>query len=170
MEQIAHLEWTLGIGLIFASIWNIEVTALGFFLLGIGSVFPDLFDWFIFRGKRFSEGHRELSHTVYFLGLLILLSIIVPIIGYVTFGSILHIFEDVLAGRDYIYIFSPLTHRGGIRLITKEQSIKIGGFIRDIIKGSFLGSENIGNELSWFWFLTIVGSWFLIGGILMYFG
>jgi len=169
LEPIAHLEWTLGIGLICFSVWNVEITGLAFLLLGVGSVFPDIFDWAIFHGKRFSEGHREFSHTIFFLFILVVISQIVPIIGYLTFGSFLHLIEDILAGREYVYLLSPATHMGGLMLVSKEQSIKIGGTIRNIIKGSFLGSENIGDELSWFWFLTIIGSWIFIIGMFLYF-
>ena len=45
VEPIAHLEWTLGIGLICLAFWNMSIDALGFLLLGIGSDLPDLYDW-----------------------------------------------------------------------------------------------------------------------------
>ncbi|NHJ03107.1 MAG: hypothetical protein EAX86_13300 [Candidatus Heimdallarchaeota archaeon] len=169
VEPIAHLEWTLGLSLICLSIWEVTVTPLGFLLLGVGSVFPDLFDWAFFHGRNFSIGHRELSHTVFFFSILIFLSIVIPILGFLTFGSILHLLEDIIAGRDPIYLFSPLTHRGGIMLIDRDQSIRIGGKIRSIIKSSYIGSENIGDELSWFWGLTILGAWIMALGIFFYF-
>ncbi|MHA2224285.1 MAG: hypothetical protein ACXAC8_03730 [Candidatus Hodarchaeales archaeon] len=169
VEPIAHLEWTLGISLICLAILNMSVDAMGFFLLGVGSVFPDIFDWAIFRGKKFVEGHREISHTVFFISVLLVFSQVIPILGYLAFGSILHILEDILAGRDPIFLFSPVTHHGSIMLITKKQSIKIGSMVRKYIKGAYTGSENIGDELSWFWFLTILGTWLLILGIFLYF-
>ena len=100
MEPIAHLEWTLGISLICFALLGIEINALTFLIIGIGSVFPDLFDWTFFRGKRFSEGHREFSHTIYFITILVLLGFFVPPVMFLAFASILHIFEDILAGRD----------------------------------------------------------------------
>ena len=169
MEPIAHLEWTLGIGLISFSLWNVEITGLAFLLLGVGSVFPDIFDAVIFRGKKFSKGHREFSHTIFFLILLVAIGQIIPIIQYLAFGIFLHLIEDILAGREYVYLLSPITHMGGLMLVSKDRSIKIGGIIRNTIKGSFLGSENIGDELSWFWFLTIIGSWIFIIGLFLYF-
>jgi membrane-bound metal-dependent hydrolase YbcI (DUF457 family) len=169
MDPIAHLEWTMGIGLICLAFWNMSVDMLGFLLLGIGSEFPDLFDWALFRGKRFFVGHREFSHTIFFVSILVIFAQFIPILGFLAFGSILHVIEDILAGRDPIYLFSPVTHRGGIMLINKDQSIQIGARVRGLIKGSYKGSENIGDELSWFWFLTILGSWILIIGIFGYF-
>ena len=170
MEPIAHLEWTLGIGLICLAIWNMSVDAMGLLLLGIGSVFPDIFDWILFRGKKFVLGHREFSHTIFFLIILIIIAHIIPALVFLTFGTILHILEDIISGGNPISLFSPVTHRGSIMLITKEQSIKIGAWFRKLIKGAYIGSENIGDELSWFWFLTILGSWILIVGIFLYFG
>ncbi|MFX0084738.1 MAG: metal-dependent hydrolase [Candidatus Hodarchaeota archaeon] len=169
MDPIAHLEWTIGIGLICLAFWNMSVDMFGFLLLGIGSEFPDLFDWALFRGKEFFSGHREFSHTIFFIIILIILAQFIPILGFLAFGSILHIIEDIIAGRDPVYLFSPLSHRGGIMLIDKDQSIQIGAKVRNLIKGSYKGSENIGDELSWFWFLTILGSWILIIGIFVYF-
>ncbi len=170
VDPIAHLEWTMGIGLICLAFWNMSIDTLGFLFIGIGSELPDLFDWAIYRGKKFVTGHREISHTIFFISGLLLLSQLIPIVGFLAFGSILHILEDILAGRDPIYLFSPLSHRGGIMLINKNQSIRIGAKIRKLIKGSYKGSENIGDELSWFWFLTILGSWILIIGIFVFFG
>ena len=169
MEPIAHLEWTLGISMIFAAIWEITISPLGFLLLGVGSVFPDLFDWALYRGRNFTKGHRELSHTVFFFAILGFLSLNIPVLGFLTFGSILHLIEDILAGRDPIYLFSPLTHRGGIMIINKKQSIKIGGKIRQIIQNSYIGSDNIGDELSWLWGMTIMGAWIISLGIFFYF-
>ena len=170
MDPIAHLEWTMGIGLLCLTMWNMSIDTLGFLLLGIGSEFPDLFDWAIFRGKQFLKEHREFSHTVFFISILVIVTQFIPILGFLAFGSILHVIEDILAGRDPVYLFSPLTHRGGIMLINKKKSIMIGAKVRRLIKGSYIGSENIGDELSWFWLLTILGSWILIIGIFMYFG
>ena len=169
MDPIGHLEWTLGIGLIFCAFLQIPLDALSFLLLGVGSDFPDLFDWFVYRGKRFQEGHREISHTVIFIGGLFVISWFFPPIGFLAFGSLLHILEDIVAGRDPIYLFSPLTHKGAIKILSLEQTTAIGGRVRNIIKGSYIGSENIGDELSWLWFLTIIGSWILFLGIFMYF-
>ncbi|MHA2346815.1 MAG: hypothetical protein ACXACP_08870, partial [Candidatus Hodarchaeales archaeon] len=59
---------------------------------------------------------------------------------------------------------------GSIRLLSVDQTTAIGGRVRNIIKGSYIGSENIGDELSWLWLLTIVGSWIFVMGIFMYFG
>ena len=98
------------------------------------------------------------------------ISFFVPVIGFLAFGSLLHILEDILAGRDPIYFFSPLTHKGSIRLLSVDQTTAIGGKVRNIIKGSYIGSENIGDELSWLWLLTIIGSWIFVVGIFMYFG
>ncbi|MHA2247732.1 MAG: metal-dependent hydrolase [Candidatus Hodarchaeales archaeon] len=170
MEPIAHLEWTLGIGLICLAIWNTSIDAMGLLLLGIGSVFPDIFDWILFHGKKFALGHRELSHTIFFLIILIIITQIIPIFIFLTFGTILHILEDIISGGNPIFLFSPVTHRVSIMLITKEQSIQIGAWVRKLIKGAYTGSENIGDELSWFWFLTILGSWILLLGIFLYFG
>ncbi|MFW9906879.1 MAG: metal-dependent hydrolase [Candidatus Thorarchaeota archaeon] len=169
MEPIAHLEWTLGIGLICLSIWNMSINALGLFLLCIGSVFPDIFDWALFRGKGFIRGHRELSHTVFFIFSLIVISWMFPILSFLTLGSFLHVLEDIISGGNSVFLFSPITHRGSILIINKEQSIKIGAWFRKVIKGSYTGSENIGDELSWLWLLTILGSWMLLIGIVLYF-
>ena len=169
MEPIAHLEWTLGIGLICLSILNISIDALGLFLLCLGSVFPDIFDWVLFRGKRFIRGHRELSHTIFFIFSLIIISWMFPVLWFLALGSFLHIIEDIISGGNPVFLFSPFTHRGGILILTKEQSIKIGAWFRKIIKGSYFGSENIGDELSWLWFLTILGSWILMIAIFLYF-
>ncbi|KPK88135.1 MAG: hypothetical protein AMS27_00360 [Bacteroides sp. SM23_62_1] len=169
MEPIAHLEWTLGIGLICLSILNTTIDALGLFLLCIGSVFPDIFDWALFSGKRFIRGHRELSHTIFFILSLIVISWMFPVLGFLTLGSFLHIVEDIVSGGNPVYLFSPITHRGSILILSKEQSIRIGAWFRKIIKGSYTGSENIGDELSWLWFLTILGSWILLIGIFLYF-
>ncbi|UCE14595.1 MAG: metal-dependent hydrolase [Candidatus Heimdallarchaeota archaeon] len=169
MEPIAHLEWTLGISLICFAIWNTSVDALGFLFLGIGSVFPDIFDWALFRGKKFIRGHREFSHTVFFVIVLVIISQIIPILAFLTLGSILHILEDIVAGGNPVFLFSPITHRGGIILISKDQSIQLGARFREVIQGAYIGSENIGDELSWLWFLTILGSWFLMFGIFLYF-
>jgi len=147
-----------------------QIEALGFLLLGIGSVFPDIFDVALFSGRKFEKGHRELSHTVFFVFILMIIAYFIPLLGFLTFATVLHIIEDILAGRDPVYLFSPITHRGSLMLISKENSIQIGAKVRKFIKGAFTGSENIGDELSWFWFLTIVGSWFLIVGIILYFG
>lgn len=170
MEPISHLEWTLGTGLIILGILGEPLGGLEFLMLGVGSVFPDIFDLLLFSGKRFSVGHRELSHTVFFMMGLALLSVIFPVLLFLLFGSLLHLFEDILAGRTPVYLFSPVTHRGGLCIVTKDQSIKIGGWVREILKGSFTGSENIGDELSWFWFQTIIGTWLLVLGIVIYFG
>lgn len=170
MDPIGHLEWTLGFGLILFAIFQIPLDALSFLLLGIGSDFPDIFDWIFYRGKNFQEGHREISHTVFFIGALLIISYFIPVVRFLTLGSIMHILEDILAGRDPIYLFSPISHRGAIRLVSMEQSIAIGGRVRNLIKSSYHGSENIGDELSWLWFLTILGSWFFTLGIFMYFG
>ncbi|MHA2176264.1 MAG: metal-dependent hydrolase [Candidatus Hodarchaeales archaeon] len=167
MDPIGHLEWTIGISLILFTIFPMD--ALSFLLLGIGSDFPDIFDWVVYRSKNFQEGHRELSHTFLFIGSLIGISYFLPVVSFLTFGSILHILEDIIAGRDPIFLFSPFTHKGAIQLMTVEQTTTLGGKVRNIIKGSYIGSENIGDELSWLWFLTILGSWFLVIGILMYF-
>ena len=53
MDPIGHLEWTLGIGLALCAIFQIPLDALSFLLLGIGSDFPDLFDWALYHGKNF---------------------------------------------------------------------------------------------------------------------
>lgn len=170
MDPIGHLEWTLGIGLALCALLQIPLDALSFLLLGIGSDFPDLFDWALYHGKNFQTGHREVSHTFFFIGTLGIISYFVPVIGFLAFGSFMHILEDILAGRDPIYLFSPITHKGSIRLLSLDQTTAIGGRVRNIIKGSYIGSENIGDELSWLWLLTIVGSWIFIMGIFIYFG
>ena len=156
MDPIGHLEWTLGFGLMLCAIFQIPLDALSFLLLGIGSDFPDIFDWILYRGKHFQEGHREISHTVFFIGVLLVISYFIPVIAFLT-------------GRDPIYLFSPISHKGAIQIVSIEQSIAIGGRVRNLIKSSYHGSENIGDELSWLWFLTILGSWFLVVGIFMYF-
>ncbi|MFW9779419.1 MAG: metal-dependent hydrolase [Candidatus Heimdallarchaeota archaeon] len=170
MEPISHLEWTLGISLIVLGTLGEPLGGLELLILGVGSVFPDLFDLLLSSGNRFSKVHREFSHTVYFVSGLLLISIPFRLPRFLLLGSILHILEDILAGRTPVYLFSPITHRGGICVVSKEQSIKIGGWVRDILKGAYIGSENIGDELSWFWLQTIIGTWILILGILVYFG
>jgi membrane-bound metal-dependent hydrolase YbcI (DUF457 family) len=169
VDPIGYLEWTIGISLIIFAIFQIPLDALSFLLLGIGSDFPDIFDWAVYRSKNFQEGHRELSHTLLFIGALLALSYFIPVVSFLAFGSILHILEDIIAGRDPVFLFSPFTHRGAIQLMTVQQTTDLGGRVRNIIKGSYIGSENIGDELSWLWFLTILGSWLLVIGILMYF-
>jgi membrane-bound metal-dependent hydrolase YbcI (DUF457 family) len=116
-------------------------------LLGIGSVLPDIFDWILFRGKKFVLSHREFSHTIFFLIILIIIAQIIPILVFLTFGTILHILEDIISGGNPIFLFSPVTHRGSVMLITKEQSIQIGAWVRKLIKGAYIGSENIGDVL-----------------------
>ncbi len=170
MEPIAHLEWTLGISLICLSIWNTSIDAVGLLLLAIGSVFPDIFDWALFRGKQFFRGHREFSHTLFFVLILMLFSQVSPVLIFLTFGTILHIVEDIVSGGNPVFLFSPITHRGNVMLISKEQSIRIGAWFRKVIKGSYIGSENIGDELSWLWLLTILGSWILMLGVFLFFG
>ncbi|UCG90496.1 MAG: metal-dependent hydrolase [Candidatus Heimdallarchaeota archaeon] len=169
MEPIAHLEWTLGISLICLSLWTTSIEAVGLLLLAIGSVFPDIFDWALFRGKKFIRGHREFSHTVFFVLILIIFSQVIPVLIFLAFGSILHILEDIVSGGNPVFLFSPITHRGSVMLISKEQSIRIGAWFRKVIKGSYIGSENIGDELSWLWLLTILGSWILMTGIFLFF-
>lgn len=168
MEPIAHLEWTVGFALIVAAIFNFQFDAVAIFLLGIGSSFPDLFDLFVFRGT-FAQGHREISHTLIFIVILWLPSLVWPPFIFLVYGSILHIIEDILAGGSPVHLLLPFTRKGGIMIISKEKTIKIGGKARNLFKGSYVGSENIGNELSWFWLQTILGAYIMVIGILFYF-
>ncbi|MHA1237359.1 MAG: hypothetical protein ACTSQ9_06860 [Candidatus Hodarchaeales archaeon] len=65
MDPIGHLEWTLGIGLALCALLQIPLDALSFLLLGIGSDFPDLFDWALYHGKNESD----LISLIYLTGL-----------------------------------------------------------------------------------------------------
>ena len=166
MEQIGHTQWTLGLFLILAWIFQIPFTAFEFFFLGFMAHLPDLID--LLWGKQgFLKYHRFVTHSIFFIGFWLILALLteVRLIWVIFVGSTLHIAEDILAGGGYIELFSPMTRKHGrILLVTRTTQERIGRIVKKHFSKYFLGTGSLSDDLAFFWLITMIGSWlFLIG-------
>jgi len=180
MEPIAHVEWALGVVLLIFGILNFPLQGIEVFLLCFGAILPDIVDALVLRGRRFQLKHRAYTHNIFFLGILLFLSlafqlILVPffqinLIAPLFFGSVLHVAGDILSGISPVFPLRPFSDRLPLLVFTKRGSEAVGRFTKHVLGGSFTGAESLeADEMAWFWFLTIIGSWILILGLLAYF-
>ena len=171
MEQIGHLQWTLGIILMLSAILSIPLSGWDIFILGWMAHFPDLID--LLWGKRgFATHHRYITHSIWFLLFWYLLAIItgIRILWLIAIGSTFHIAEDIFAGGMYIEFLAPLSRKyGRLMLFTKEHQAKIGGFIKRNFGKSFLGTNSLADELAFYWLIVMIGSWLFVGGLISYY-
>jgi len=181
MEQIGHLQWTLGIMLILT--WVLHVingspllSGWDIFILGWMAHFPDLID-LLWGKKGFNSHHRYLTHGLFFLAFWYILSYItgiyLPVVSRIIFliaiGSTLHIAEDILAGGGYINLFSPFTKDfGKIMLVSRDHQIVLGKIVKNRASKYILGTESLTDDLAFFWLITMIGSAFFVAGVGLY--
>ena len=168
MEPIGHISYTLSFFLFVHGIINQPLGPLEIALIVIGSELPDLIDVVIFRGRDFARGHRSLTHTIFFLALLFIISYFIPIVSFLAMASTLHVIEDVLSGGTPVWPLSPLSKKYKIMLFTKEQTSRVGAWIKSTLDDAFVYSDRINDELAWFWGQTILGSYLLAASLLVY--
>jgi len=164
IEQIGHIEWTLGITFLIYSLFNITINGFEIFIIVISGLLPDLIDLAVFNKKNFHTYHRVFTHS--FLGLVLLfgVSYILPVFYLITFGFALHLLEDILGGGG-IFI---LPFKGKIVLLDDNKRKHLGAFIRPCLEQIFEETEYLPEELTWFFFLTITGSIVLGVGLVCY--
>ena len=168
LDPIAHFEWTVGIILIIYAFLGLALAPLELFIVALAADLPDFWDLLFSSRKTFAGRHRIISHSIFFVGSLFLIGFIFPIFFLISFASLLHIFEDVLAGTDPILFFIPLTNRFGFTLVNKETNVKLGRIVKRYLSPYFIGIDALHEELAWFWALVIMGSFVLIIGLLLY--
>ncbi len=168
VEPIGHISYTLSFFLFVHGIINVSLSPLEIVLIVIGSELPDLIDAIIFRGADFSRGHRSLTHTIFFLAFLFVLANFIPLIIYLAIASTLHVLEDIISGGTPVWPFSPLSKRYQIMLFTKEQTSRVGAWIKSILDDAFVYSDRINAELAWCWGQTILGSYLLSISLIVY--
>ncbi len=168
MEPIGHISYTLSFFLFVHGILNQPLGPVEILLIVIGSELPDLIDALIFHGTEFSRGHRSITHTVFFLGFLGIIAYFIPIFSFLAIASTLHVIEDVLSGGTPVWPFSPLSKKYEIMLFTKEQTSRVGAWIKSLLDDAFVYSDRINDELAWFWGQTIIGSYLLAASLLIY--
>lgn len=175
MEQIGHLQWTLGIMLILSWILHIFnnsplLSGWDLFILGWMAHFPDLID-LLWGKKGFNIHHRYLTHGIFFLLFWYILGYITGIrfIWLIAIGSTLHIAEDILAGGGYINLLSPFTKDfGKIMLVSRDHQIKYGKIVKNRLSKYILGTESLTDDLAFFWLITMIGTAFFVMGIGLY--
>lgn len=163
METIGHLEWSFGIFLIISKIWNLEFSGMEFVLFGFASLFPDLIDLLAYNKELFQKYHRIFTHTLLFLLILVLLSFN-RIFFILAIGTALHFVEDWIGGGP-IYI---IPSRGEIILVSEERKEKVGLFLKPIFDEFVEETKYLPSELTWFFLLTIIGSFILGIGLIIY--
>lgn len=168
LEPIGHISYTLSFFLFVHGILNQPLSPLEIALIVIGSELPDLVDAVIFRGQAFSRGHRSYTHTIFFLGFLAIIAHFIPLASYLAIASTLHVIEDVLSGGTPIWPLSPLSKKYQIMLFTKEQTARVGAWIKSLLDDAFIYSDRINDELAWFWGQTILGSYLLALSLVIY--
>ena len=172
MEQIGHLQWTLGIILILTGVLHIFtgsplLTGWDLFILGWMAHFPDLLD--LLWGKQgFNIHHRYVTHGIFFLlfwyGLWYITG--VRIILLIAVGSTFHIAEDLLAGGGYINLLSPVTKDfGKIMLVSRDHQIMFGKIVKKRLSKYVLGTESLPDDLAFFWLITMIGTAFFVIGV-----
>lgn len=164
METIGHLEWSFGIFLVFCKIWNLEFSTIEFILFGFASLLPDLIDLLAYNKELFHKYHRVFTHTILFLLILISLSFFSKIFLILAIGTTLHFIEDWIGGGP-IYITPG---RGKIILLSEERIKNIGIFLKPIFDEFVEETQYLPSELSWFFLLTIIGSFILGIGFIIY--
>ncbi|MFX0092284.1 MAG: metal-dependent hydrolase [Candidatus Hodarchaeota archaeon] len=167
-DPIGHFEWTVGIILLIYAVLGIPLSPLELFIVALAADLPDFWDVLLSSRQTFASRHRVSSHTIFFVGGLFLVGFILPIFFLISLASFLHICEDVIAGTDPVFFFSPLTRRFGFTLVNKERSIKLGRIAKRLLDPLFIGTDSIHEELAWFWALVIVGTVVLIAGLTVY--
>jgi hypothetical protein len=167
MEQIGHIQWTIGIFLILAWFFDIPFSGFELIFLGVMAHFPDLVD--LLWGKQgFIKYHRVGTHSIFFIGFWLLLAVISGnrFVWIIFVGSTFHIAEDILAGGGYIELFSPITRKHGrILLVTRGTQEKIGRIVKKRLSKYFLGTESLSDDLAFFWLIVMMGSWLFIIGV-----
>ena len=179
MEPIGHVEWTLGIVLIVFGFLNLPLNGFEIFLVCFGAILPDIIDALTLWGSKFHQKHRAYTHNVFFLVLMLILSLVAhPITIFIPFnpvaplfvGSLLHVFEDILSGIGPVFPFRPISDRFPLLIFTRDGSETVGRLTKKILGNAYIGVESLeADELAWFWFLTLLGSWVLIAGLLAFF-
>ena len=179
MEPIGHVEWSLGIVLIIFGLLNLPLNGFEVFLVCFGAILPDIIDVLILRGSRFHQKHRAYTHNVFFLSIMLILSIIahplslfIPLnpVAPLFVGSLLHVLEDILSGIGPVFPFRPASDRFPLLVFTRNGSETVGRLTKRILGSAYIGVESLeADELAWFWFLTLLGSWVLIIGLLAFF-
>ena len=175
MEQIGHLQWTLGVMMIVTWIFHVFnvfplLTGWDIFILIPMAHFPDFVD-LLWGKKGFNSHHRYLTHGIFFLLFWYFLGYFtgIRIIWLIAFGSTLHIAEDILAGGDYINLLSPVTEDfGKIMLVSKDHQIKYGKIVKSRLSKYVLGTESLTDELAFFWLITMMGTLFFVIGVGLY--
>ena len=170
MEQIGHLQWTLGIILILSWVLHNPLSGLEIFVLGWMAHFPDLID-LLWGKKGFNTHHRYLTHGLFFLLFWYLLSFIFQsrLLFIVAIGSTCHIAEDLLAGGAEINLLSPFTTNfGKIMLVSKDHQIALGKIVKSRLSRYFLGTESLPDDLAFFWLITMIGTAFFVIGVGLY--
>lgn len=179
MEQIGHLQWTLGIMLILT--WALHVinnspllSGYDIFILGWMAHFPDLID-LLWGKKGFNVHHRYLTHGLFFLAFWYALGYFVDVMGFagisrfiwlIAIGSTFHIAEDILAGGGYINLLSPITKDfGKIMLVSRDHQIKYGKIVKNRLSKYILGTESLPDDLAFFWLITMIGTAFFVIGV-----
>jgi hypothetical protein len=170
MEQIGHLQWTLGIILIISWFFKIPLSGWDIFILGWMAHFPDLVD--LLWGKRgFTIHHRYVTHSIFFVLFWAILGYItgIRVIWLIALGSSFHIAEDILAGGGYINLLSPLTRNyGKVMLVSRENQITLGKIVKSRLSKYVLGTESLPDDLAFFWLITMMGTAFFITGVGLY--
>jgi membrane-bound metal-dependent hydrolase YbcI (DUF457 family) len=170
MEQVGHLQWTLGITFILAGIFSIPITGWDIFLLGWFCHFPDILD--LMWGKGFAKHHRYVTHSLFFLLFWYLLAWLIgmKIFWIMAIGCTFHIAEDFLAGGAYIELLSPISnHYGRIMLISQTTQARIGRLVKNYFNSYVIGTESLSDELAYIWLLTMIGSWLFLAGLCIFY-
>ena len=170
MEQIGHLQWTIGIILILTWVFHNPLSGVEIFLLGWIALFPDLLD--LLWGKQaFNTRHRYLTHGIFFLMFWYMLGYLTAsrLIYLVAIGSTCHIAEDLLAGGSEINLLSPLTTDfGKVMLVSKEHQNNLGRFVKNSLTKYILGTESLSDDLAFFWLITMIGTSLFVIGVGLY--
>lgn len=170
MEQIGHLQWTIGIILILSWVFHNPLSGVEIFVLGWMAHFPDLLD--LLWGKQaFNTRHRYVTHGIFFLLFWYILGYLTGsrLIYLVAIGSTCHIAEDLLAGGAEINLLSPFTKDfGKIMLVSKDHQIYLGKIVKNRLSKYILGTESLSDDLAFFWLITMIGTAFFVIGVGLY--
>ena len=168
MEQIGHLQWTIGIFLIIVSVLNIPITGWDILILGLVTPLPDILD-LLWGKQNFNLRHRFITHSLFFVLFWFIIAWLYTyrIFFLIGLGILFHIIEDIIAGGVHINIFSPFSGPK-IMIISKGTQKKIGKLVKKYFSAYFLGTESLSENLAYYWLITMVGSWLFILGLTFY--
>jgi hypothetical protein len=158
IEAIKHTEWLLIVFFLFHALFEHQFFIEELVLYCLGTQFPDILESFAFRVIPEPELRRSLTHSPFIaVGVLIIgYTFSLPLYWVFSIGCLGHLFLDIFAGGDPIYLFGPFSSFCSILVVDRDTRLRFGKIVYE--KVGYLWPDQTNEDLGWFWVLQFFGS------------